>query len=129
MQLLVAEVRFLRCAQNDIGKRTFLAVGTASSTVLSFPIKCKKGALQFKQRAFGLSFTNKFFSALGAGDGDLALAPGNADGLTAAGAAVIPMLSVLQLLQKHEISSILLISLIGVPGQRTEDRPTHQSIG
>lgn len=65
---------------------------------------------------YRLSFADEFLPAFWAGDGDLTLAPGDPDGLMAAGAAIIPMLPVLLLLQEHKIPAVFLITLIGVPG-------------
>ena len=39
------------------------------------------------------------------------------------------MLPVLDLLQKPQIPAVFLIPLVGIPGQCTEDRPEHQSVG
>ena len=54
----------------------------------------------FAMTAVNLSFLNELFFAAGAGDGDLALTPGNADLLSAAGAIVIAVLPVLNTLQQ-----------------------------
>ena len=72
-----------------------------------------------------LGFLDEFFSAFGAGDGNFALTPGNANLLTAAGAVVIPMLTVLYAFYKLQILSIFLIPLIGVAGKHSGNSPKH----
>ncbi len=65
----------------------------------------REGILGSKKRHGGstvpwfLSFPDKFFPAFGAGDGDLALAPGHPDGLVALGAIKMLVLAVLHPVQ------------------------------
>ena len=75
-----------------------------------------------------LCFTNKFFVAAGAGDGNFSLPPGHPHHLTALGAvkvAVVPVLQPIDYLQKLPV---FLIPLVGVPGQGAEDGPDHQPV-
>ena len=76
-----------------------------------------------------LCFSDKFFFALGAGDGDLALFTGNPYRLAASGTVKVLMLLVLQPLPDTQILPVFLVALIGVPGQHTEDHQTHQKVG
>ena len=73
-------------------------------------------------------FSLEFFLALGAGNHNLALAPGDADGLAAAGAEKITVLAILHPIQHQTEASVLLIALIGIPGESTEDGPDHQGV-
>jgi len=47
----------------------------------------------------------------------------------APGAVKIPVLPVLDTLQKAQIPPVLLVPLVGVPGEHPEDGPEHKSIG
>ena len=76
-----------------------------------------------------LGFTNEFLFTLGASDGDLTLSPGDTDLLPAAGAIVIAVFFILQLLQKQQIFPVFLITLISIPGEGSENSPAHQHIG
>ena len=78
---------------------------------------------------FLLCLFDKFFLALGAGDGDLTLAPGDPHLLTAAGAIEVAVIPVLDLIQQHEETAVFPVALVGVPGKRPEDRPEHQRVG
>jgi len=74
-------------------------------------------------------FADEFLPALGTGDGDLALAPGNPDHLTALGAVEVAVLAVFQPVKELEEFPVLLIPGIGIPGEGAEDGPDHQAIG
>jgi hypothetical protein len=96
----------------------------------------KNGLL--KKSIFSLYFCGKisvsgvsyeFFLTLGTGDGDLTLASGDSDSLPALGAIKIAVLPVLQPFKELQKLPVLLVSLIGIPGQASEDRPKHQDIG
>ena len=76
-----------------------------------------------------LGLTNKFFTAFWAGDGDLALSPGNTHRLSAPGAVEISVVFVLDFLQKLEIFPVFLVPLVGIPGKTAEKCPEHQPIG
>ena len=76
-----------------------------------------------------LSFADKFFTALGAGDGDLTLTPGDTDILPALGAIKIPVLPVLEPIQQHQKPAVFPIPLIGIPGEAAENRPDQKDIG
>ena len=75
-----------------------------------------------------LCLLNELLFALRAGNRDLAFAPGHTDLLPTAGTVIIPMLPILQLLNKLQIFPILLIPLVGIPGQHPENRPSHQEV-
>lgn len=75
-----------------------------------------------------LGFPHKLFFASGAGDGDLPLAPGDTDGLAAFGTVEVAVVPVLQTVEKQEKGPVLLIALIGIPGESTEDGPDHQGV-
>ena len=68
-----------------------------------------------------LAFLDEFFPAPGAGNGDLSLAPGDPDGLAALGAVKIPVIPVPDPIHALEEFPVLLITLVGVAGQRTEN--------
>lgn len=76
-----------------------------------------------------LSFFDKFFTALRAGDGYFPLASGNPDLLTAPGAVIIAVFPVLQLLEHGQILAVFQIALIGVVGQGPKNSPAHKQIG
>ena len=66
--------------------------------------------------------------AFGAGDGDFALVPGDADGLAAPGADEITVLPVLDPVQHQQEPAVFLVALVDIPGQAAEDGPDHQHI-
>lgn len=74
------------------------------------------------------SLLNKLLFAPRTSDGNFSFAPGHANLLMAAGTVVISVLPILQLFQALQKFPILLIPLIGIPGQHTEDRPAHKEI-
>ena len=74
----------------------------------------------------GLSY--KLFPALGAGDGDLALAPGYPDTLPAAGAIEIPVLPILEPVDQQQKPPIFPVTPVGVPGQHPENAPAPQGV-
>ena len=79
-------------------------------------------------RDFCLSLLDELFSALGAGDGDLALATGDADGQAALGAGEIAVVPVFQLVEEPQEFSVLLIPGIGIPGEHPGQGPDHQTV-
>ena len=80
-------------------------------------------------RPYCLTFLDKFFPATGAGDGDLSLTPGNPDGLAALGAFKIPVIPVPDAVHEFQKSPVLLVPLVGIPGEAAENGPEHQNIG
>ena len=60
---------------------------------------------------------DELFPALGAGNGDLALALGHPDGLAALGTGVIAVVPILELIHQQEELAVLLIALVGVAGE------------
>lgn len=65
-------------------------------------------------------FLYEFFSALGAGNGDLSLSLGHTHALAALGAGKIPMLPILDLLHQKQKFPVFLIPLIGISGKAAE---------
>ena len=91
------------------------------------------GGRKFKKRPVKrqtvlLGFANKFFPALGAGDGNFSLMAGNTHRLMTPGAVEMPMLFILQPFQKPQILPVFLVALVGVPGQAAENGPDHQAV-
>ena len=80
-------------------------------------------------RVLFLGFTDELLPALGAGDGDLALASGNTNHLTALGAIKVAVLAVFQPVEELEELPVLLIPGIGIFGQSPADSPNHQAVG
>ena len=75
-----------------------------------------------------LCLLHEFFFALGAGDADLALSPGNSHLLAAAGAVVVAVLPVGQLLFPQQKPVVFLIPLIGVPGEGAEQTVAQKTV-
>ena len=91
---------------------------------------CLTDAPLFSRRVLAVSsISREFFLALGAGDGDLSLSPGNTDGLPTLGTVKVAMLTVFQPLKELPKLPILLIAPVGIPGQAAKDGPKHQHIG
>ena len=65
---------------------------------------------------------DKLFPALGAGNGDLALTPGHADGLAALGAAVIAVVPILDSVDEQQKTAVLIVALVRFPGEAAEER-------
>ena len=78
------------------------------------------------ERKSGLA--DELLLAPGAGDGDFALAPGDPDGLAAAGAEKITVLAILHPIQHQAEASVLLIALIDIPGEAAPNRPNHHAV-
>ena len=76
-----------------------------------------------------LSFLYKALLALGAGNGNLALSPGNAYHLTALGAVVIPVLPILYPINQLQEFAVFLKALVGITGEAAIQCPDHQSVG
>jgi hypothetical protein len=76
-----------------------------------------------------LSFLDKLFLALGAGNGDLAFASGNTHYLMAPGAIVIAVLPVFDPIQQLQIFPVFLVALVGIPGEAAENGPEQQAVG
>ena len=87
------------------------------------------GSVQTAPGDYFLCFPNELFPALGAGNGDLALSPGDTDPLAAVGAIVIAVLPIPDAVQDLQKPAILLIAAVGVPGEHAENGPEHQHIG
>ena len=64
---------------------------------------------------FEETFFNELLTALGAGDGNLAFAPGYPDHLTAPGTIEIAVLPVLDPVHQHQKFPVFLIALVGIP--------------
>jgi len=75
-----------------------------------------------------LGFTDKFFFALGTGDGDFSFPSGDTNGLPAMGAVKMPVLPIFYSVQHPQIPAIFLIPAILIPGKRPENCPNHQHI-
>ena len=75
-----------------------------------------------------LGLADKLFFALGAGDGDFALASGNADSLATAGAAEILVLPILQPFHETQIAAVLLVALVGVAAEAAEKGIAGQAV-
>ena len=75
------------------------------------------------------SFPDELLPAFGAGDGDLALPPGNPDALMAPGAVIIPVLPVLHFIKKQQKPPVLPVALIGIPGHGAKQCPKQKGIG
>jgi hypothetical protein len=82
-----------------------------------------------RERLLLLSFADEFFPALGAGNGDLALAPGHTHHLPALGAVVVTVLAIPQAVKELEELPVLLIPLVHIPGEGTGNGPDHQTVG
>ena len=80
------------------------------------------------RKQFLLSILDKLLFALGAGNGDLALTLGYPHLLMAAGAVIIAVILIFQLLEKQQEFPILIVSLVDVPGQRPEYGKKHTGI-
>lgn len=78
---------------------------------------------------FLLSGFDEFFPAFRAGDGDFSLALGYPYLLVAAGAVVIAVFLVLELLEEEQKLSVFLITLVDIPGEGAEDSHDHEDIG
>lgn len=76
-----------------------------------------------------LSFLDEALPAFGAGNGNLAFAPGNTHHLMAFGTIVIAMLPIFQTVEKLQEFAVFLIALIGIPGETTVQCPEHQTVG
>ena len=75
-----------------------------------------------------LGFPHELFLASGAGDGDFSFAPGDTDGLAALGTVEVAVVPVLQTVEKQEEGPVLLVALVGIPGEGPEDGPDHQAV-
>ena len=67
-----------------------------------------------------LSLFDELLPAFGAGDGDLALALGDADGLPALGAGVIAVVTVLDAVDEQQELAVLVVTLVGIAGEAPE---------
>ena len=77
---------------------------------------------------FLLGLLNKLFFALGAGDGNFAFSLGYPHLLTAAGAIIIPVVLILQLLEEQQELPVFIIALINIPGQCAADCQNHKAV-
>ena len=71
---------------------------------------------------------DELFPALGAGNGDLALALGHPDGLAALGTGVIAVVPILELIHQQEELAVLLIALVGVAGEAPHQGDGQQGV-
>ena len=71
---------------------------------------------------------DKTFAAFGAADADFAAASGNPDGLPAAGASVIAVLFVPQMVEKVDIGRVFTPSGLNVPGVHAENAPDQGNV-
>ena len=76
-----------------------------------------------------LSLLYELFPAFGAGDGNLALASGNANGLVALGALEVAVLPVLEPVHHLAILPVFLVALVGVLGEAPENHQTQETVG
>lgn len=76
-----------------------------------------------------LCLFNKFLTALGAFDRDFPLTSGYTHQLAALRAVILPVLAILNSLQKQQKLSVFLIPLIGISGKCSADCPNHQAVG
>ena len=76
-----------------------------------------------------LSLLDEFLPAFGAGDGDLSLSPGYPYLLVAAGAVIVAVILVLQLLPKQKELAVFFVALIYISGQAAYDGQDHENIG
>lgn len=74
-------------------------------------------------------FLYKFFFTFRAGNGDLALTPGDTHLLAAPGAVKVPVLPVLQSLEKHQKFPVFLVALVGVSGKTPQYSNQQTNIG
>jgi len=75
-----------------------------------------------------LSFPDELLIAPGAGDGNLALAPGDTNGLVALGAVKVPVLAILDPLTDLQETPVFLIAGIDIPGKTAANGPDHQAV-
>ena len=78
--------------------------------------------------SFLLGGLYELFPAFGAGDGYLSFTLGHSHLLAAAGTVIIPVIFILQLLEKQQKFPVFLIALIYIPGQSAENGKKHQNI-
>ena len=76
-----------------------------------------------------LCLLHEFFFALGAGDADLALSPGHSHLLAAAGAVVVAVILVLNLLPQQKKFAVFLVALVHIPGQAAHNGQDHENVG
>lgn len=74
-------------------------------------------------------FTDEFFPAAGASDGNFALSTGDTDALAAFWTFIIPVLPVLEPVEEQPEAPIFFVALVGVPGEGPEQRPDEQGVG
>ena len=93
-------------------------------------VNLSKKVWQYRLPYFLIScFPDKAFAALGAADVDLAAASGNPDGLLASGAAEIPVLFVLQMVEEIDKRSVFPASGLQIAGVCAEDAGEKGDIG
>lgn len=71
---------------------------------------------------------DELLPALGAGDGDLTLAPGDPDGLTALGTGVVAVVPVLQPVQHQQEAAVFIVALVGAAGKAAVQGQDQQDI-
>lgn len=83
----------------------------------------------FRHATSNSCFPNETLTALGAADVDFAAASGDTDSLLAAGAAEIPMLLVLQMVEEIDKRRVLPASGLQITGVHAEDTGKQGNIG
>lgn len=73
-------------------------------------------------------FADELFPASGAGNGNFAFASGDPDHLAALGTVEIAVVPILNAAHKLQEFPILLVALVGIPGQKPEDGPEHEPV-
>ena len=71
---------------------------------------------------------NKFFLALGTGDGNLTFSFGYPHLLMAAGAIVVTVILILQLLEEQQELPVFIIPLVNIPGQSAANSQDHEAV-
>ena len=80
-------------------------------------------------RGVFLRLFDELLPAFGAGNGDLALALGDADGLAALGAGVIAVVAVLDAVDEQQELAVLVVTLVGIAGEAAQQRQDQQCLG
>ena len=88
----------------------------------------KKRPAFFHAGRFFSGLFDELFPAFGAGNGDLALSPGNPDGLMAFWAVEIPVLLVPVPIQADQKLPVFLVTLVMVPGEAPEQGPDQHGV-
>ena len=76
----------------------------------------------------GSGLLDEFFPALGAGDGNLALASGDADGLLTLGAGKVAVVPILDAVNQQEKLAVLIVAFVGAAGEAAHQRHDQKHI-